>query len=69
MKKKTNTSTVSEQIQVGQEDVATLHLTRDLKHSVLIVSVIANLFVFTTWVALQVTNRYDEQLASFLFSR
>ena len=42
---------------------------QDLKHSILIVSVLVNLYIFTAWVALQVTSRYDEQLASFLFNQ
>jgi len=45
------------------------NVAQDLKHSILIVSVVANLFVFTTWIALQVTTQYDTQLANFLFNR
>lgn len=45
------------------------HVTQDLKNSLLIVSIIANLFVLTTWVVLQVTTQYDSQLTSFLFNR
>lgn len=41
----------------------------DLKHSVLIVSIVANLFILTAWILLQVTTRYDNQIASFLFTR
>ncbi len=42
---------------------------QDLKNSILIVSVIANLYVLTAWIALQVTTRYDTQLVNFLFNR
>jgi hypothetical protein len=35
----------------------------------LIVSVTANLFVFTAWVALQVTSQFDAQFAHMLFMR
>lgn len=42
-------------------------LSQDLKNSVLIVSVFVNLVIFTAWIALQVTSRYDAQMASFLF--
>lgn len=41
----------------------------DLKHSLLIVSLLANTFVLIGWVALQVTTVYDYQVASFLFTR
>lgn len=44
-------------------------LGKDLKTAVLIVSVLANLFVFTTWIALQVTTTFDTQIANFLFNR
>jgi hypothetical protein len=45
------------------------HAVTDLKHSILIVSVLVNLFLFIGWIALQVTSRYDAQLAEFLFVR
>lgn len=48
---------------------AELKMNEDLKHSILIVSIIANLVVLTTWIALQVTTQYDAQIASFLFNR
>ncbi|HSW74195.1 MAG TPA: hypothetical protein VLG71_03480 [Candidatus Limnocylindria bacterium] len=44
-------------------------MSQDLKTAVLIVSVVANLFIFTAWIALQVTTQYDAQVASFLFNR
>ena len=43
-------------------------MSQDVRNSVLIVSLIANLFVLTAWIALQVTNQYDVQLANFLFN-
>lgn len=64
MKQKTNTN--NEQI---LEDQANAYLVRDVKHSVLIVSLVANLSLFTLWVALLVTERYDASLASFFFNR
>lgn len=42
---------------------------QDLRNSVLIVSVVANLFVFSVWIALQVTTQFDAQLATLLFNR
>jgi len=49
--------------------VAHIKVGEDLKHSVLIVSIVANLFILTAWILLQVTTRYDNQIASFLFTR
>ncbi|HEY5695289.1 MAG TPA: hypothetical protein VIQ80_00470 [Candidatus Saccharimonadales bacterium] len=44
-------------------------MSQDLKTALLIVSVVANLFIFTTWVALQVTTQFDAQIYTFLFTR
>jgi hypothetical protein len=41
----------------------------DLKNAVLIVSIVANLFIITTWLALQMTSAYDTQLASLFLGR
>ena len=66
-KTKTNKTTPEQAI----ESTATTHIkvSEDLKHSVLIVSIVANLFVLTAWIMLQVTTQYDNQIASFLFTR
>ena len=44
-------------------------VSHDLRTAILIVSVVANLFVFTAWLMLQVTTKYDMQIANFLFNR
>lgn len=67
MKKQTNTQT--ENMAIEEVAVPLSSLTKDLKSSVLIVSVLANLGIFVAWVAIQVTSRYDDQLVSFLFNR
>lgn len=72
MAQKTKTTTNKEQTEAVVEmasAVPTSQMTQDLKTAVLIVSVVANLFVFTTWVALQVTSQYDSQISQFLFTR
>jgi len=67
MTKKTNTNeTQNKAVEVA---MPVSSMGQDLKTAVLIVSVVANLFVFTAWVALQVTTQYDMQVASFLFNR
>ena len=43
-------------------------LSHDLKSAILVVSVVVNLIMLTTWIAIQVTSEYDTQLASFLFN-
>lgn len=42
---------------------------RDLKNSIFIVSIVANMFILTAWIALQVTTQFDNQLANFIFNR
>ena len=70
MKEKTNMKQQNEsQSEIMEAVVTTSHMSQDLKTAVLVVSVVANLFVFTAWIALQVTTQYDSQIASFLFSR
>jgi hypothetical protein len=66
MKNSSNKQDTTTNVEVA---FAELKMNEDLKHSILIVSVIANLVVLTTWIALQVTTQYDAQIASFLFSR
>jgi hypothetical protein len=41
----------------------------DFKNAILIVSVVVNLIIFTAWVALQVTTKFDAQFANLLFNR
>lgn len=66
MTQKTNTILQTE----ATENVMSVStMSQDLKSAVLIVSVIVNLFIFTAWVALQVTTQFDTQIASLLFTR
>ena len=68
---KNNTKTPSQTIQEtsaqNSVSLAAAQTEQDFKHSVLIVSVVINLFIFTGWLALQVTNAYDAQVAGMLF--
>lgn len=68
MTDKTNTNNTPAE-QTAHFVVADMHVNQDLKHSILIVSLVANLVIFTTWIALQVTTQYDAQIASLLFNR
>lgn len=66
MTQKTNTILQTE----ATENVMSVStMSQDLKSAVLIVSVVVNLFIFTAWVALQVTTQFDTQIASLLFIR
>jgi hypothetical protein len=58
-----------EELSPAEAVIANQYVSQDLKHSILIVSVVANLFVLTAWIALQVTAQFDSQLANFLFNR
>lgn len=40
----------------------------DTKNAVLLVSLLINLAVFVGWLALKLTNEYDDQVAAFLFN-
>jgi len=72
MAQNTKNTTKKEQIEAVMElarPIPSSQMSQDLKTAVLIVSVVVNLFVLTTWIALQVTTQYDGQIASFLFTR
>lgn len=62
-KKQTSENTQSQEAAT----VITSQLAQDVKHSVLIVSVVLNLVVLTAWIALQVTSQYDTSVATVLF--
>ncbi len=67
MKDTTNTHNESDTaLEVAFGD---LKMNQDLKHSIMIVSLVANLFILTAWISLQVTAQYDAQVAQFLFVR
>ncbi len=67
MTQKTNITNEITETVAEAEAVAVSHLSQDLRNAVLVVSVLVNLFVFIAWLAIQVTSRYDAQIASFLF--
>lgn len=68
--KKTSKTTQAKQVDVAiEEPVATLQTSQDFKTALLVVSVGINLFIFITWLLLQVTTQFDAQVVSFLFSR
>jgi hypothetical protein len=72
MTKKTNTTTktLASAVDGASEQVLSLNqVDQDAKNALLIVSLIINAFVLIGWVALQVTNIYDAQVAAFLFTR
>ncbi len=49
--------------------IAVNPLTHDFVLSLLIVSLVVNLYVLVAWVALQITTAYDSEVAMFLFTR
>jgi hypothetical protein len=69
MKENKKTTTTMNSPEVDENEMVKAYIGQDLKSSVLIVSVVANLFVFTAWVALQVTTQFDAQFANLLFTR
>lgn len=67
MTQKTNTDSPA-QTQLQEQLLVASPLSHDVKNAVLIVSVLANLIILTTWIAIQVTSQYDIQLARLLFN-
>lgn len=46
--------------------IATFQTAQDVKTAVLIVSVLANIALFTVWLVLQLTPRYDAVMTTWL---
>lgn len=77
MKEKTKTTTVATTPKVKQVKKTPLAdtITRtpttldDLKSALLVVSLLINTYILIGWIALQVTTRYDLQVATMLFVR
>lgn len=63
-----NTQT-NQELSAAEIAAATQYTSRDVKNSIFIVSIVANLIVLTAWIALQVTTQFDGQLANFIFNR
>jgi hypothetical protein len=63
MKEQTQTNNVHK-IEVTD---ATFQTANDLKTAVLIVSVLANVAIFTVWLLVQLTPRYDAVMTTWLF--
>ena len=53
----------------SQSRLVSATMGEDFRNSILIVSLLINLFVFITWIVLQVTTQYDAEVAMFLFAR
>lgn len=66
---KQNTKTAHVQESAINELVLDQALREDLKTSILVVSIAANLLVVTAWLVLQTTTRYDLEIMSFLLTR
>jgi hypothetical protein len=64
MKKKMTKKTA-----VGQNAPRVPRVSDDFKTAALLVSVTINVAVFIGWLAIKITTKYDEQVATFLFSR
>lgn len=65
VKKKTTNKKLSKLVpRVTSREASTMN---DVKSAVLLVSLLINLAVFVGWLAIKLTNQYDEQVAQFLF--
>lgn len=68
-KTKTLTARIIDNLSKNSTAAAIEQTNKDFKNSLLIVSVSINVFIFTAWLALQVTAAYDSQIASVLLVR
>lgn len=72
---KTKTDSNSEQIIQTQPtfpahiEVVVKQSGRDVRDAILVVSLLVNIFLFTAWLVLQVTTRFDAALLYYLQSR
>jgi hypothetical protein len=60
---------ITKKLTESMSQEAVLQTERDFKDALLVVSMTANLFMVSLWVALQVTSRYDTSLMSFFLHR
>ena len=65
MKNNTNIQNDAEALAVAIDQ----QLNQDIKHAVLMVSLLANAFILLAWITLQVTSIYDYEVAKLLFYR
>lgn len=65
MKNNTNIQNEAEALAVAIDQ----QLNQDIKHAVLMVSLLANAFILLAWITLQVTSIYDYEVAKLLFYR
>ena len=67
-KQKTNKNDTLTPIEQAEKNEAVAsNIGQDLKNSVLIVSLVLNMIVFTFWLTLQVTSQYNDELSLFIF--
>lgn len=68
-KTKTRIARIIDNLSKNSTAAAIEQTNQDFKNSLLIVSISINVFVFTLWLALQVTAAYDSQVATVLLVR
>ena len=69
MKQKTTNTQTQAVVVTENGEYAYSNMREDVKNSLLVLSLIVNLYILTTWLVLQVTTQYDSQVYSFLFNR
>lgn len=67
-KQKTNKDSDMTTIELAEKNAALVSsVGQDLRNSILVVSVVLNMIVFTFWLTLQVTTQYNDALSKFIF--
>jgi uncharacterized membrane protein len=53
----------------AEDQIATMTLAEDFRNSVLIVSLLVNMFILIAWITMQVTTKYDYAVSALIFGR
>lgn len=53
----------------AEERIVEMTIGEDVRNAILIVSLLVNMFVFITWIMLQVTTQYDYAISALVFGR
>ena len=75
MNAKTNTSVKEKEVKVSKKKAAVSpefivkQLNQDVRDSILVVSLLVNIFVLIGWLVVQVSTRYDAALINYLQNR
>lgn len=53
----------------AEDQIVTMTIGEDFRNSILIVSLLANMFILIAWITMQVTTKYDYVVSALIFGR